>query len=414
VTFSSSSYPSRDSARSARLRPGIVCRFLEQLLPHLHNGRLQLVLPSGEVIERRGAGSGPEATLTLQRWRGLWRILLEGDDGFSGGYIDGDWTTPDLAQLLDLGMGNEAVLNSRTKNWFVGWVRNRISHALRTNTRHGSRRNIAAHYDLGNDFFGPWLDAGMNYSSALYASTETLEQAQLQKLDRIADLLALSGGERVLEIGCGWGALAERLVRRHGASVCGITLSTEQLAYTKARLAGDTANGRADLRLLDYRDVDGCFDRIASIEMIEAVGEHYWPAYFSKLRACLTVGGVAVIQAITIAEGRFADYRQSPDFIQRRIFPGGMLPTRAIIEREAMRAGLKLVFHESFGDSYARTLREWRSRFLHAWPKLEALGFSQSFRRMWEYYLVYCEIGFRCGAIDVGFYKFNHHDAITL
>jgi cyclopropane-fatty-acyl-phospholipid synthase len=378
---------------------------LEPLIPHLLTGRLQLVLPNGEVIDRRGADSGPDATLTLQRWRGLWRILFEGDDGFSGGYIDGDWTTPDLAQLLELGTCNEAVLNPRTKNWLVGWARNRISHALRTNTRRGSRRNIAAHYDLGNEFFAPWLDAGMNYSSALYTGTETLERAQLQKLDRIGDLLALAGGERVLEIGCGWGALAERLICRYGAIVYGITLSTEQLAYAKARLAGDAANGRADLRLLDYRDVDGRFDRIVSIEMIEAVGEHYWPAYFTKLRACLATGGIAVLQAITIDENRFADYRQSPDFIQRLIFPGGMLPTRAIIEREAMRAGLRLVFQHSFGDSYARTLSEWRARFLRAWPRLETLGFSQSFRRMWEYYLVYCEIGFRCGAIDVGFYK---------
>jgi len=307
--------------------------------------------------------------------------------------------------LLELGTCNEAVLNPRTKNWLVGWARNRISHALRTNTRRGSRRNIAAHYDLGNEFFAPWLDAGMNYSSALYTGAETLERAQLQKLDRIGDLLALAGGERVLEIGCGWGALAERLICRYGATVCGITLSTEQLAYAKARLAGDAANGRADLRLLDYRDVDGRFDRIVSIEMIEAVGEHYWPAYFTKLRACLATGGIAVLQAITIDENRFADYRQSPDFIQRHIFPGGMLPTRAIIEREAMRAGLRLVFQHSFGDSYARTLSEWRARFLRAWPRLETLGFSQSFRRMWEYYLVYCEIGFRCGAIDVGFYK---------
>jgi cyclopropane-fatty-acyl-phospholipid synthase len=378
---------------------------LEPLIPHLLTGRLQLVLPNGEVIDRRGADSGPDATLTLQRWRGLWRILFEGDDGFSGGYIDGDWTTPDLAQLLELGTCNEAVLNPRTKNWLVGWARNRISHALRTNTRRGSRRNIAAHYDLGNEFFAPWLDAGMNYSSALYTGAETLERAQLQKLDRIGDLLALAGGERVLEIGCGWGALAERLICRYGAIVYGITLSTEQLAYAKARLAGEAANGRADLRLLDYRDVDGRFDRIVSIEMIEAVGEHYWPAYFTKLRACLATGGIAVLQAITIDENRFADYRQSPDFIQRHIFPGGMLPTRAIIEREAMRAGLRLVFQHSFGDSYARTLSEWRARFLRAWPRLETLGFSQSFRRMWEYYLVYCEIGFRCGAIDVGFYK---------
>jgi cyclopropane-fatty-acyl-phospholipid synthase len=371
----------------------------------LRAGRLHIVLPTGETVARHGAIAGPEASIVLRHWRGAWRLLTDGEDGIARGYIDGDWSTPDLAQLLELGMRNEAAVTPQTKWRLPGFVGNRIRHAFRANTRRGSRRNIAAHYDLGNDFFQPWLDSGMNYSSALFAGGETLEQAQNRKLDRIAELLALDGGERVLEIGCGWGALAERLIRAHGATVCGITLSTEQLAHARARLAGAIANGRADLRLVDYRDVAGRFDRIASIEMIEAVGESYWPAYFAKLRACLAAGGAALIQAITIDEGRFAGYRAHPDFIQRYIFPGGMLPTRSIIEREAERAGLKLIHHESFGDSYVRTLREWRSRFLHAWPKLEALGFDQRFRRMWEYYLVYCETGFRCRAIDVGFFK---------
>ncbi len=192
----------------------------------------------------------------------------------------------------------------------------------------------------------------------------------------------------------------------HGATLCGITLSTEQLAYARARLAHEIANGRAELQLTDYRDVSGQFDRIASVEMIEAVGERFWPAYFEKLHASLAVGGSVLIQAITIDEKRFAAYRARPDFIQRHIFPGGMLPTYSIIESEAARAGLKLVHDESFGGSYARTLREWRSRFLRAWPAIEALGFDQRFRRMWEYYLVYCETGFRAGAIDVGFFKF--------
>jgi cyclopropane-fatty-acyl-phospholipid synthase len=194
-------------------------------------------------------------------------------------------------------------------------------------------------------------------------------------------------------------------VRNFDASVLGVTLSLEQLRYAKARLAAAIERGRAELRFLDYRDIEGRFDRIASIEMIEAVGERYWQVYFAKLRACLASGGIAVIQAITIAEERFEAYRQRPDFIQRHIFPGGMLPTRSIIEREAARAGLKLVCHESFGDSYALTLREWRNRFLQAWPKLEALGFNGRFQRLWEYYLAYCEIGFRSGSIDVGFYK---------
>jgi cyclopropane-fatty-acyl-phospholipid synthase len=375
------------------------------MLPHLHDGRLQLTLPGGETIERRGRSPGPEAALVLRRWRALWRLLIEGDDGFSSSYIDGDWTTPDLAALLDLGIRNETALEPRSKSWLLSLARNRLFHALRTNTRRGSRRNIAAHYDLGNNFFKEWLDAGMNYSSALYRGDETLEQAQRQKLDRIAELLELGGGERILEIGCGWGALAERLVGRYGASVCGITLSVEQLAYAKTRLHEAIADGRADFRLLDYRDVAGRFERIVSVEMIEAVGERYWPNYFAKLRECLVPGGTALLQAITIDENRFLQYRKRPDFIQRHVFPGGMLPTPGIIEREAEQAGLNLVAHEPFGDSYARTLQEWRSRFLHAWPKLEAQGFNQRFRRLWEYYLAYCETGFRSGAIDVGFYR---------
>jgi cyclopropane-fatty-acyl-phospholipid synthase len=405
VTLSSPSYPSGDSATKPRRRPSLACRVLNRAIPALHAGRLHVVLPNGETVTRDGAAPGPEGSILIRHWRGAWRILLDSEEGAARGYIDGDWTTPDLAQLLALGMHNEAAVSPQAKWRLPAFVSNRIRHALRANTRRGSRRNIAAHYDLGNDFFAPWLDAGMNYSSALYRGDETLEQAQSRKLDRIAELLALDGGERVLEIGCGWGALAERLIRAHGATVCGITLSTEQLVYARERLAGVAANGCADLRLTDYRDVTGRFDRIVSIEMIEAVGESYWAAYFAKLRACLTAGGAALIQAITINESRFAAYRAHPDFIQRYIFPGGMLPTCAIIAREAERAGLKLVHHESFGDSYVRTLREWRSRFLRAWPNLEALGFDQRFRRMWEYYLVYCETGFRFRAIDVGFFK---------
>jgi cyclopropane-fatty-acyl-phospholipid synthase len=378
---------------------------MDRTIPSPAAGRLRLTLPNGKVIERRGGAAGPDAVMIVQRWRGLRRLALDGEHGFADGYLDGDWSTPDLAALLEFCMMNESALSATAASGWFGVLRNRLAHWRRGNTRRGSRRNIAAHYDLGNAFFGPWLDEGMNYSSALYDNCDTLERAQAAKLDRAAALLELSGGEKVLEIGCGWGALAERLVRHYGASVFGITLSSEQLAYAQTRLASDVARGRADLRLQDYRDVTGRFDRIASIEMIEAVGERYWPSYFGKIRDCLAGGGVALLQAITIDERRFAAYRKCPDFIQRCIFPGGVLPTFSIIEREAARAGLKLVHHESFGDSYVRTLREWRDRFLRAWPKIEPLGFNERFRRMWEYYLTYCEVGFRAGAIDVGFFK---------
>ena len=246
----------------------------------------------------------------------------------------------------------------------------------------------------------------MNYSGARYAqAAQTLEQAQEARLDRVAELLEAAPGQRVLEIGFGWGPLAERLIERHGCRVTGLTLSAAQREFARARLARRGLARNADLRLQDYRDVEDGFDRIVSIEMLEAVGERYWPTYFAKLRQALTETGIAVLQVITIAETRFARYRRQPDFIQRYIFPGGMLPTVEIIRREAARAGLRLVAHESFGASYAKTLAEWRRRFLQRWPQIEALGFDLRFKRMWEFYLAYCEVGFEVGTVDVNLLK---------
>jgi len=283
----------------------------------------------------------------------------------------------------------------------------RLRHALNRNTRRGSRRNISAHYDLGNDFYARWLDGSMTYSSALFASPEqTLEDAQIAKLDRIIELLDVRGGESILEIGIGWGGLAERLLQTRNCEVCGVTLSASQLEFAQRRLASEIENGQCDLRLQDYRDVNGQFDRIVSIEMLEAVGEAYWPIYFEKLRGNLKPGGRAVLQVISIDETRFADYRRTPDFIQQRIFPGGMLPTRTLIAEHAAAAGLRLIGEELFGDSYARTLAIWKMRFEQAWPEIEPLGFDDRFRRMWIYYLDYCRVGFEMSAVDVGLYTF--------
>ena len=279
-------------------------------------------------------------------------------------------------------------------------------HRVRANTRRGSRRNIAAHYDLGNEFYSRWLDRSMTYSSALFsAPDQSLEDAQQAKIDRAIALMDIRGGERVLEIGCGWGGMAERLIARHGCTVTGLTLSAEQLAYARQRLESQGLGARADLRLQDYRDVNEQFDRIVSIEMLEAVGESYWPAYFAALRNCLVPGGTAVLQGITIEEQRFEAYRKTPDFIQRYIFPGGMLPTISAMQREIERAGLALVSLETFGLSYARTLNAWQQRFQRAWPDIQQFGFGPRFKQMWEYYLAYCEAGFRRGAVDVGLYR---------
>jgi cyclopropane-fatty-acyl-phospholipid synthase len=381
-------------------------RLLQHYLKELSAGTLTVTLPSGARLRHHGGQPGPDAVLNVRRWRAVRRMLTGGDLGFARAYIDGDWHSPDLVTLLDFAMTNEAPLGEATSGSLLARGMDRLRHLRRTNTRRGSRRNIAAHYDLGNDFYTFWLDAGMNYSSALFNDTDqTLEQAQIVKLQRVAALLDVRSGQNILEIGIGWGGLAEYLTKACGGNVTGVTLSKEQLAYADARMHAGVRTKNWDLRLQDYRDVGGRYDRIASIEMVEAVGERYWPAYFVKLRQLLSEDGIAVLQAITIADERFAAYRQRPDFIQRYIFPGGMLPSVEIIRREAERAGLQTAVCETFGDSYARTLAEWRRRFLQAWPKIAALGFDVRFQRMWDYYLAYCEIGFRCGAINVHLLK---------
>jgi cyclopropane-fatty-acyl-phospholipid synthase len=325
-------------------------------------------------------------------------VFWAGDIGLAEAYIDGDWWTPDLVSVLDFGLRNEASLPRAASSPLVQRCINKVRHAMRRNTRRGSKRNIQAHYDLGNAFYAPWLDATMNYSSALYRSPDqTLEDAQNAKLDRVIDLLAPNSGDDVLEIGCGWGAVAERLAGQ--CRFTGITLSREQLAYAKARVRAN-----ADIRLQDYRDIKGKFDRIVSIEMFEAVGEAYWGGYFEKLRNALRPGGRAVLQVITIDERRFSSYRSAPDFIQKYIFPGGMLPTVPIMQQLIDECGMKLERIELFGASYAATLAEWQRRFQAAWPSLQELGFDRRFKRMWEFYLAYCQSGFANNAIDVGLY----------
>ncbi len=380
-----------------------LARVVARRIPQIKAGGLHLSLPDGGVIIRRGDAVGPEAVIKVNSWVALMRILFDGEQGFADAYLAGEWSTPDLKSVLSWGMANEQMLaRAGSSSWFRR-VQNRIRHFRRENTRGGSRRNIAAHYDLGNSFYEAWLDAGMNYSSAIYARDDTLELAQNRKLDRVIELLGLEGGERVIEIGFGWGTLAQRIVSK-GCHVTGLTLSREQHAYAQGRMKD--ARSAADLRIQDYRDVVGRYDRVASVEMIEAVGEKFWPTYFAKISSILKEGGFAVLQAITIDEKRFINYRKNPDFIQRYIFPGGMLPTGALIKELASEYGLKLVEEEAFGTSYALTLAEWQGRFFRAWPRIENMGFDQRFRRMWEYYLAYCEVGFCTGSVDVNLFKF--------
>lgn len=374
-------------------------RQLQLMLSNVRYGELTVVLPNGIVFHQQGNEPGPSAKIVIRSWRTVWRLIMGGEVAFADSFIDGGWWTPNLAAFLQFGAANEASFGNAISCTAARRLVSRWQHWRNRNTKRGSRRNIAAHYDLGNAFYELWLDRGMQYSSALFSDgNQPLEAAQRAKLDRIVELLDIKGGERVLEIGCGWGAVMERLSPQ--CDVTGITLSQEQLVYAQQRVGAKTC-------LQDYRDVSERYDRIVSIEMIEAVGEQYWPTYFAKLRRSLTDGGTVLLQAITIAEDRFANYRNQPDFIQRYIFPGGVLPTVDIIRREAERAGLELVEHQPFGLSYAQTLAIWRDRFMAAWPAIEKLGFDAPFKRMWEYYLCYCGAGFRNGAIDVGFYKFK-------
>jgi cyclopropane-fatty-acyl-phospholipid synthase len=389
--------------------PGVAGLALRKILSLIEVGRLVIELPSGAKIERVGARSGPEAELKLNNWRALRRVAFGGDVGLATAYLDNDWSSPDLTAVFELAAVNGAHFMDAIEGSAPFRLFNWLAHRVRANTRKGSRRNIEAHYDLGNEFYRLWLDAKMIYSSALYRSNAaTLEQAQEAKLQRIVESLQLAGDDNVLEIGCGWGSLAAKIARDGAARVTGVTISPAQLDKARALVAEQALGDRVELRLQDYRDINGRFDKIVSIEMIEAVGREYIPKYFETIRERLKPGGLCVLQAITIAEDRFAGYCRRPDFIQRFIFPGGFLPSKTMMRETIERAGLKLTAVENFGDSYALTLREWRQRFLKAWPEIERLGFGPSFKRLWEYYLCYCEAGFRAGAIDVGIYSLAH------
>ncbi len=388
---------------------GLGGRLTERMIRNIRCGRLRIVLPSRAIIEHIGSAHGPEATIVMRRWRALRRLMTGGDIGFAEGFLAEDWTTPDLAAVIRLAARNKDALSPATEGNIVVRLINRIGHLLNANTKRGSRRNIEAHYDLGNDFYKEWLDSSMLYSSAIYdETTSTLEAAQQKKLDRIRERLGLNGGESVLEIGCGWGALSLDLARKANADVVGLTLSPSQLAWAKHATSSSGLSDKIDLRLQDYREIDGTFDRIVSIEMFEAVGEAYWPRFFDSVKRCMKDNGRAVMQIISIEEARYEAYRGGIDFIQKFVFPGGFLPSDKALQAAIAAAGLKLIGIEHFGKSYARTLADWRTRFHARWPRIAAQGFDERFRRLWHYYLCYCEVGFDEGCINVGLYTIEH------
>ncbi len=384
--------------------PGMLGVF-DWLLKRHGIGRLELTLPSGTAGNIGTPDGTVEAQMVLKSYAVLWKLARRGALGFAEAYMDGDIDTDDLRALFELYLVNEPAITRSFPSLNTTRRRDRAFHTHRRNTLVGSRRNIADHYDLGNAFYGLWLDPSMLYSSGIFNTSDmTLEDAQQVKLQRILAALDLSVGQSLLEIGCGWGALAEAAARR-GAKVRAITISEQQLSAAKARISAAGFAHSVDISSEDYRDTAGTFDLLVSIEMIEAVGEDNWPVYFNTIAERLCPGGLAVIQAITIREDTFAQYRENPDFIQRYIFPGGMLPTVELMRQRAGDAGLSFETIERFGASYALTLAEWRRRFEAAWPEISSLGFDERFRRMWLYYLTYCEVGFQRGLIDVGIYR---------
>ena len=383
----------------------IILRWLRKI----ERGHFTIEFPSGARYILQGLEPEPVANLKIHDFRTLYRLLAGGDTGFAEGYMAGEWETSDLAALLRFGTANEDALSGTLGKHWVMSVVERLRHGLRANTLNGSRRNIAAHYDLGNSFYGQWLDETMTYSSAIFEDvSESMVVAQRRKYMRLAEKLELTKGDCVLEIGCGWGGFAEIAAAEFGCKVVCLTLSNEQAAFARERMVRKGLSHLVEIRIQDYRDVEGSFDKIASIEMFEAVGEKYWPTYLKALHHRLKPGGRAGLQIITIEDDTFETYRRNPDFIQRYIFPGGMLPGKTRLAAAIDTASLKITDSYYFGASYAETLRRWDEDFTDAWPKIEALGFDQRFYLMWHYYLCYCMIGFEHGTIDVGQFVIEH------
>ena len=387
--------------RSVPVRARTVLRLLERL----RHGTLNLQLPDGTQL-RYGQGDQPMASLTVHDWSVFEAALKSGDIGFAEAYRDAHWSSPDIAAVLRVFLRNRDALEDIVYGNWLGGLLYRLRHLFNRNTKANSRKNIHAHYDLGNAFYRLWLDETMNYSSAWFEGQldGDMVTAQRAKVRRALRMAGVGRGDRVLEIGCGWGALAEMAVTEFGASLSGVTLSTEQLAWGRERMAnlGPQAVARADLRLQDYREIaDGPFDAVCSIEMFEAVGREYWPAYFESVARLLKTGGRACIQSIVIDDKLFDRYIRSTDFIQQYIFPGGCLPCPAEFRRQAEAAGLRVVDEFCFGADYAETLRRWRHQFLAERTRVLQLGFDERFMRLWEFYLAYCEAAFDEASIDV-------------
>jgi cyclopropane-fatty-acyl-phospholipid synthase len=378
-------------------------RILLSLLSRLRHGRLEFVTPDDNRFVFKGDIAGQDATLHVHDWSVCADVLKSGDIGFAEAYIASKWETPDLAALLELALQNRDILEAAIRGKWWGKILHRLRHLMRRNTRSNARRNIHAHYDLGNEFYGTWLDKTMTYSSAFFGMDFdlSLKDAQLAKYRRILDCLDVQQGDQILEIGCGWGGFAEVAARERGARVHGITLSEEQWSFCSRRMCQAGLDRQVTTEICDYRDVEGKFDFVVSIEMFEAVGEAFWPSFFTTVRDRLRRGGRALVQTIVIADALFDNYRRSTDFIQQYVFPGGMLPSPSAFAQQVRRAGLQLGNSHFFGLDYAETLARWRESYNAAAASLRKYGFDAPFEHLWNFYLAYCEAGFRAGSINV-------------
>jgi cyclopropane-fatty-acyl-phospholipid synthase len=383
--------------------PRVFALLIRLLSANWTYGRLMLTLPNGEVHRLEGETPGPSAVMTVLDYRFAARVFANGDIGYAEGYMAGEWDSPHLAVLLETLASNYDHIRRLFDGNVVMLAVNWISHKLNRNSRRGSRKNITAHYDLGNAFYAAWLDGSMTYSSARFQTPcEPLEAAQTRKYAALARSMDLQPGMSVLEIGCGWGGFAEYAAREIGATVTGVTISQEQHDLARERLFNAGLSEKTKIALMDYRDITGTFDRVASIEMFEAVGKEYWGAYFDKVHTVLKPGGRAGLQIITIQDELFEEYNARTDFIQKYVFPGGMLPSEARLQPVVEAAGLTWDSVDRFGIDYADTLQRWDQRFQSAWDDIRKMGgFDERFRRLWRFYLAYCEAGFRSRRTDV-------------
>lgn len=400
----------RASVASLRQLSGVPASFrlAGLLLLQTENGSIRFDLPDGRSVLFDHGNPGPEAVVQVHSFGFAKRALAGGDIGFAESYMDDEWSTPDLTAVLQFFSANFEEAGKLAVGGSVVKAINKLRHLFNRNSKAGARRNIMAHYDLGNEFYQSWLDETMTYSSALFDRPNlSLEQAQTAKYANIADQIGAGPDSHILEIGCGWGGFAEYAAKVRGSKVTCLTISEAQRAFALERMHKQGLSDRVEIRLEDYRDHQGRYDGVASIEMFEAVGESYWPSYFDKVRDSLSDSGQAALQIITIDDRLFRRYRKRTDFIQRYIFPGGMLPSEQALRAAFDDAGLRYDGVQYFGKDYARTLKQWAERFEGAWDRIQTLGFDERFRRLWRFYLSYCEAGFSNGRINVGQFQLS-------